>query len=352
MALKKKINSDKVVPSAKAERVIEAVNKKFGNNTLMHGSCFKRPNFIPTASIGLDVALGGGVPIGRITQFVGHESSAKTTNGLHILRNAQKFFDMSALIVDLEGTIDTDYCFGVFGLNREKTWYSLSSGQEEALQVILTMQKSEDAKIFLLDSIDALMPTRELEAEMDESVPLGMRARMLGNFYRRFNLQNNFLLRNGKEPATLIVLNQVREKFNAYGDPETAPGGKSTQFYCTVNVWLRKGDWITETGKVRVGQVIKFNVKKNKLGVHGKTGEFDFYFDENRVEIPKYSVDCAKEIVIEATVAGLIERAGAWFTYKKDRFQGVDKLTEFLRENPKEIEALRRGVLKSLEKGG
>ena len=288
--------------------------------------------------------MGGGVAIGRITQFVGVESGTKTTTALHTARNAQKLFGMTLYMSDVEGTSDDDY-FSMLGLDLNKLMYSRPEGQEEALQLILDVQKSEKAQIIILDSIASLVPTKERDAAMDETVQMGLRSKMLGNFYQKFNAQNNYLTRNGKTPATLIVLNQVREKFAAYGDPETAPGGRSTGFYSSHNVWFKQAEWITGKAKVKVGQQVKFNVKKNKLGARGKHGEFDFYFEDNILGIPKLFVDNAKEVVVEAVYADLIEQKGAWFYYGKEQFQGVDKLTAYLRENPEVISELREKLL-------
>lgn len=335
--------------------VLNNINKKFGQNAVTIGAGesleIKR---IPTGSIALDIALGGGIPIGRYTQISGAFSSSKTTQALHVLREAQKMGLVCALI-DAEGTTDDEY-LNQLGINTDELVYCRPEGLEEATEILVQLQSSGEVQFAILDSIGALEPTKVLESRMDETNQMGIKPKLLGEYFNKFQAHNNKLNRTGKTPFTLIAINQLREKIGSYGDPEYTPGGRAKDFSASVDIRLRRGDWVAEgTGdnKELVGQVVKFKIEKNKTYKRMQTGEFEFYYAENDLGIPVGYNDNEKSIIKEAVAWGLITRGGAWYYLdkeKKEKFQGIDPLIDFLKKNPDRIEKLKTEILE-LAKG-
>lgn len=329
------------------------LNKKFGANCITLGvpkdseGNIREIKRIPTGSISLDIALGGGIPEGRFIEMSGAYSSTKTTQALHMIREAQNMGYVCAL-VDVEGTTDEAF-LEALGVNVETLLYSQPDGMEEACQLILDMQKSGAVNFCVLDSIAAMSPNKEQETSMEETVRMGIPQQILGEFFRKFQANNNRLNRENKTPFTLIGINQLREKIGAYGDPEYTPGGRAKGFTCSVDIRLRRGDWITEgTGNDReiVGQVVKFKIEKNKTFKRMTTGEFDFYFAENSGGIAPFFNDNEKEVVMCAVEWGVIERTGSWFVCYDKKYQGINGLVSALKESPELVKKLREDVLR------
>lgn len=338
--------------SKEINKLVNDLNKKFGVNCVTLGfpkdaeDSYKKIERIPTGSLTLDIALGGGLPLGRFIEISGAYSSTKTTQCLHIVANAQKY-GLTCAYLDVEGTTDEDYMRAV-GIDYDNIIYSRPDGMEEALQLLIDLQKSGLVDLAVLDSIAAMSPTKEQDTSMEETVRMGIPQQLLGEYFRKFQAFNNRLVREGNRPFTMIGINQLREKIGAYGDPEYTPGGRAKGFACSVDIRLRRGDYITEgTGsdKAIVGQVVKFKVDKNKTYKRMQVGEFDFYFAENMSDVPEYFNDNFKEIIILGVEWGLIERAGAWFSYKDKKYQGMKALIEAFKEEPETVETLKEELM-------
>lgn len=329
------------------------LNKKFGDNALITGDEMINQTIerIPTGSVALDIDLGGGIPIGRFTQISGALSSTKSTQCMHIVREAQKMGLVCAW-GDVEGTSDREY-FDQLGINTDELLYTRPNGLEEITQMILDMQLSGEVHLFVWDSIEASSPIKEMDSTMDETVQMGVKQKLLAEFFRKYQAFNNKLVREGKRPFTLIGINQLREKIGAYGDAEYTPGGRAIGYTASVDLRLRKGDWITNgtgTNKCFVGQIVKYKIEKNKTYKRMQTGEFDFYYDENTLEIPVGYNDNFKSIVQLGVERELIQRGGAWFflnkgTEQEMKFQGQDNLIAYLRANPELINDIKDVIL-------
>ena len=208
--------------SKELSKLVESLNKKFGTNAVSLGfpktenGGMKIIERIPTGSFSLDIALGGGLPLGRFIEISGAFSSTKTTQCLHIIANAQKRGLVCALI-DVEGTTDEKYVKSV-GVDFDNLLYSRPDGMEEALQMLLDMQKSGEVHLAVLDSIAAMSTNKEQDTSMEETVRMGIPQQLLGEYFRKYQANNNRLEREGKKPFTIIGINQVREKIGAYGD--------------------------------------------------------------------------------------------------------------------------------------
>lgn len=360
----KKKESKPVVQSRRSDvdQIRLKMLKQFGENAVISGEDMEKANFgrISTGSLTLDLALGGGIPVGRIIQLAGHKSSSKSSLASHIVRNAQQHTiewthtrrkeergrevvseeprKIEGLIVaysDVEGT-QTQEWLEQIGVDVPNLIYTAPSSLEEGLEMLHQMQE-DGVNLIILDSIDALEPMKRHDTPIGETVQMGIKPIVMGEFLRKFNATNNLLVRQGKLPCTLIMLNQLREKIGAYGNPEYAPGGKAIDFYISLDVRLRRGDWIalgTGDNKEFIGQVVKFKVEKNKTYKQQQTGEFDFYFADGGTA-PAGHVDTFKEIVIEGIAYGIIEKAGSWLKYKGENLaQGADNTVALLRDNP------------------
>ncbi len=330
------------------EKLVASLNKKFGDNAIHKGipEYSQKPiKRVSTGSVSLDVALGGGLPLGRFTEISGLESSSKSTLALHIVRNAQEMGLVCAYI-DVECTTDQDYIRSL-GVDYENLIYSNPGSTEEALQMLVELQKSGVVHLAVLDSIAALSPNKEMDTDLDEKIQMGVTPSLLGEFFRKYQMHNNGLQRSGNESFTLIGINQLREKIGAYGDPSYSPGGKSKGFTASVALRIRRGDWISEgkgDNREVVGQVVKFMINKNKTGRIHQSGEYDFYFSENSAQIKPGFIDNIKELIILCVEHGVIIRGGAWFNYGDLRWQGQEKMIESIRNDQELMQELREKV--------
>lgn len=335
----------------KKDALIKSMEKKFGANVLRPASIIQTytKEKISTGSISLDIALNGGYPLGKFIQIRGHYSASKSTMAYHAIREFQNYFKKHkiecyvALIQGESGSYTEDYG-ELIGIDNDNLIINECASLEEGLEVARQLQEQEVAKLIVFDSFASFVPMKEQDSSMDDSVQMGLKPKMFDEYCRKYLAINNKITREGKTPCTVIGLNQLREKIGSYGNPEYSPGGRALDFTASLNINIRRGDWITEgTGENKeiIGQVVKFKIDKSKVCVPYKTGEFDLYLQDNSIT-KQGNIDNFKELIIEAIAFGVIVRGGAWYSYKDDfKVQGADKVIELLRENLELFERIK-----------
>ena len=308
------------------------IDNHFGKGTVMRMG--DRENLdipsISTGSLGLDIALGiGGIPKGRVTEIYGPESSGKTTLTLQIIAQCQKEGGTCAFI-DAEHALDPQYAEKL-GVNVDELLLSQPDTGEQALEVADMLVKSKSVDLVIIDSVAALVPRAEIEGEMGDH-HVGLQARLMSQALRKItgNIQ-----RSG---ATVVFINQIRMKIGVmFGSPETTTGGTALKFYSSVRLDIRRIGAIKDGDEV-VGNETRVKVVKNKMAPPFKVVEFQILYGKG--------INKNAEIIEFAVKKGIIEKAGAWYSYKGDKIgQGIAKTSEFLKENPKVLEEIEASVL-------
>ena len=274
---------------------------------------------ISTGSLSLDIALGiGGIPKGRIIEIYGPESSGKTTLALHCVAECQKAGGVAAFI-DAEHALDPVYAKKL-GVNNDELLISQPDGGEQALEITDTLVRSGAVDIIVVDSVAALTPKAELEGEMGDH-HVGLQARLMSQALRKLT---GSISRTG---CTVIFINQIRMKIGVmFGNPETTTGGNALKFYSSVRLDIRRIGALKDKENI-VGNQTRVKVVKNKVAAPFRTVEFDILYGEG--------VSKQGEIIDLGVAAGIVDKAGAWYSYNGERIgQGKEKVRTFLKENP------------------
>src|SRR4051812_22088131 len=302
------------------EAALAQIDRAFGKGSVMKlGEKGKvEIESISTGSLGLDIALGiGGLPKGRVIEIYGPESSGKTTLALHVVAEIQKQGGTAAFI-DAEHALDPSYAFKL-GVNLDNLLVSQPDNGEQALEITDTLVRSGAVDIVVVDSVAALTPKAEIEGEMGDSLP-GLQARLMSQALRKLTASIN------KANTIVIFINQIRHKIGVmYGSPETTTGGNALKFYASVRLDIRRTGSIKNRDEI-VGNNVRVKVVKNKVAPPFREVEFDIMYGEG--------ISKLGEIIDLGVKAGIIDKAGSWFSYNSQRIgQGRDNVREFLKAN-------------------
>lgn len=303
------------------EAALAQIEKQHGKGSVMRlGEDTRQPiDVIPTGSVALDVALGiGGLPRGRVIEIYGPESSGKTTVALHAIANAQAAGGICAFI-DAEHALDPDYAQKL-GVDTDSLLVSQPDNGEQALEIADTLVRSGALALIVIDSVAALTPRAEIEGEMGDS-HVGLQARLMSQALRKMT----GALKSAN--TTAIFINQLREKIGVmFGSPETTTGGRALKFYASVRLDVRRIETLKD-GAEMVGNRTRVKVVKNKVAPPFKQAEFDIIYGEG--------ISREGSLLDLGVEAGIIRKAGAWFTYESDQLgQGKENARNFLRSNP------------------
>jgi recombination protein RecA len=295
------------------------MEKTFGKGAIMRlgERSHVQVETIPTGSLALDLALGGGLPRGRIVEIFGAEGGGKTTLTLQCIAEAQKAGGLCAF-VDAEHALNPTYARAL-GVDVDNLYIAQPDNGEQALEIADTLMRSSAIDCIVIDSVAALTPRAEVEGEMGD-LQVGAMARMMSQGCRKLASTVS------RSNSVAIFINQIREKIGVmYGSPETTPGGCALKFFASVRMRVSRGEAI-KNGTEQIGNRTKVSIIKNKVAPPFREAEFDLIYGQG---ISKYG-----DILDLAVKQDLIQKGGAWFTIGEERFQGRDNVRAFLEQNP------------------
>lgn len=329
----------KPVNSGRAQALklaVDQIEKQFGQGAIMRlGESYKTNiETVSSGSISLDIALGGGIPRGRIVEIYGPESSGKTTLCLHVVAEIQKAGGTAAY-VDAEHALDPVYAKKI-GVKTEDLLLSQPDNGEQALEVVEALVRSNAVDIVVVDSVAALVPQAEIEGDMGDS-HMGLQARLMSQALRKLTGVIS------KTKCTVIFVNQLRMKIGVmFGNPETTTGGNALKFYASVRLDIRRIGQI-KSGEEVVGNRVRVKVAKNKIAPPFKQAEFDIMYNEG--------ISREGDVLDLASAEGVVIKSGAWFEYDGAKIsQGREAAKQYLRDNPKVLEKISTQVRETAEK--
>jgi recombination protein RecA len=303
---------------------VDQIEKQFGKGSIMRLGENHTVDIetIPTGSLGLDLALGGGIPKGRIIEIYGPESSGKTTVCLHAVAEVQKSGGTAAY-VDAEHALDPAYAKKI-GVDTNNLLLSQPDSGEQALEVVETLVRSNAVDIIVVDSVAALVPQAEIEGDMGDA-HMGLQARLMSQALRKLTGVIN------KSKCTVVFVNQLRMKIGVmFGNPETTTGGQALKFYSSVRMDIRRVSQIKQGDNV-IGNHVRVKVVKNKVAPPFREAEFDIMYNQG--------ISREGDVIDLAAAYEIVQKSGAWYEYKGEKIaQGREAAKKYLAENPKVYE--------------
>jgi recombination protein RecA len=307
---------------------LKQIEKQFGKGAVMRLDDVADSmdiESVSTGSLGLDIALGvGGLPMGRVVEIFGPESSGKTTLTLQVAAEVQKKGGLVAFI-DAEHALDSSYAEKI-GVQVNELYLSQPNNGEEALEITDTLVRSGTFDLVIIDSVAALTPKAEIEGDMGDS-HMGLQARLMSQALRK-------LTANIKRSNTLVIfINQLRMKIGVmFGSPETTTGGNALKFYASVRLDIRRIGAIKKGDEI-IGNDTRIKVVKNKIAPPFKQAEFEILYGEG--------VSFLGELVDLGVKYGFINKAGSWYSYGDEKIgQGKENVKKFLNENPEKAQEI------------
>lgn len=298
---------------------MDQITKQFGDGSIMKLGEAKKVDveLLPSGSLSLDIALGGGYPKGRIIEIYGPESSGKTTLTLHAIAEMQKQGGTAAFI-DAEHALDPAYAKRL-GVDTDNLLVAQPDNGEQALEIVETLVRSNAVDLIVVDSVAALVPQAEIDGDMGDS-HMGLQARLMSQALRKLTGIIN------KSKATVIFINQIRMKIGVmFGNPETTTGGNALKFYASVRADIRRTGQIKE-GEEIIGNRTKVKIVKNKIAPPFRVAEFDIMYNEG--------ISKTGDVLDLAVQHGVVGKSGAWFDYNDAKIgQGRESTKKYLKEN-------------------
>ena len=336
-AEKTAVSTDKPDTEGKSKALglaLEQITKQFGDGSIMRLGDAKRATIelISSGSLGLDIALGGGYPKGRVIEIYGPESSGKTTLTLHAIAQVQKTGGTAAFI-DAEHALDPAYAKRL-GVDTDNLLVSQPDNGEQALEIAETLVRSNAVDLVVVDSVAALVPQAEIDGDMGDS-HMGLQARLMSQALRKLTGIIS------KSKTTVIFINQIRMKIGVmFGNPETTTGGNALKFYASERLDIRRIGQI-KSGEEIVGNRTRVKVVKNKIAAPFRTAEFDIMYNEG--------ISLTGDVLDLAVQYGVVGKSGAWFDYKEQKIgQGREATKQYLKENPKVLAEVDAAVRKKV----
>ncbi|UCD65598.1 MAG: recombinase RecA [Deltaproteobacteria bacterium] len=307
------------------------IEKQFGKGSIMRLGSHEAEEVpaIPTGAMSLDIAVGvGGIPVGRVTEIYGPESSGKTTLALHIIAEAQKRGGTAAFI-DAEHALDVSYASRL-GVNVDDLLVSQPDYGEQALEIAQVLISSNAVDIIVIDSVAALVPRAEIDGNVGDH-HVGLQARLMSHALRKFT---GILKRSN---TALVFINQIRMKIGVmFGNPETTPGGNALKFYSSLRLDIRKIATLKD-GQEVIGNRTRVKVVKNKVAPPFKMAEFDIIYGEG--------ISKVGDLLDLAAAQDIVEKSGAWYSYEGERIgQGRENAKTFLKEHPEITDEIAQKV--------
>lgn len=314
---------------------LDQIEKQFGKGSIMKlgESTHTKVETTPTGSLSLDLALGGGIPKGRVVEIYGPESSGKTTLTLHIIAEVQKAGGTAAFI-DAEHALDPTYAKRI-GVDIENLLLSQPDNGEQALEIAETLVRSNAVDLIVVDSVAALVPRAEIEGDMGDSLP-GLQARLMSQALRKLTGVIS------RSKATVIFINQIRMKIGVmFGNPETTTGGNALKFYSSVRMDIRRIGQIKQADSV-IGNRTRVKIVKNKIAPPFREAEFDIMYNEG--------ISRSGDVLDLAANLNIVEKTGAWYSYKGEKIgQGREATKTYLDANPKVTAELVKAVTENYQ---
>jgi len=309
---------------------LDQIEKQFGKGSIMKlgEATHQQVECWPTGSLSLDLALGGGIPKGRVIEIYGPESSGKTTLTLHAIAEVQKAGGTAAFI-DAEHALDPSYAKRI-GVDVDNLLLSQPDNGEQALEITETLVRSNAVDLIVVDSVAALVPRAEIEGEMGEA-QMGLQARLMSQALRKLTGVIS------RSHATVIFINQLRMKIGVmFGNPETTTGGNALKFYASVRMDIRRISQIKQ-GEEVIGNRARVKVVKNKIAPPFRQAEFDIMYNQG--------ISASGDILDLAVAHNIVEKSGAWFAYGDAKIaQGREAAKKYLEDNPKVMEEVAKKV--------
>ena len=334
---KDKENDKDLAKNTDLDKLLESLQEKFGEGAIMRIDSVKKvdTDVVSTGSFSLDIALGvGGLPMGRIVEIFGPESSGKSTMALHVIAEIQKKGGKVAYI-DAEHAMDPDYAKKL-GVKIEDLLVSQPDSGEDALNILESLVRSGIISAVIIDSVAALTPRAEIEGEMGAQF-IGLQARMMSQALRKLTAIA------AKNKVLIIFINQLREKINmmGYGDPTTTPGGRALKFYASVRIDLRRIAQIKK-GEEVVGNRTRAKVAKNKVAPPFKVAEFDIMYGEG--------ISYEGDVLNSAIKYGIVKKIGNTYSFDAEKLGvGLEASREKLKQDKKLLGEIKKKTLTALK---